>query len=287
MKVLITGYRGQLGTSLVNCAPADVEISAVDRETLDITQSDLVADFIAKQAPALIINAAAYTAVDRAESDRANAQAVNGDAVGALARIATERGVRLVHVSTDFVFGGGLSRPIQPDAPTDPLGVYGQTKLDGERQAQANAVDALILRTAWVYGPHGGNFVKTMLRLMGERDEVRVVADQIGAPTYAPDLAAAIWSLAAQGARGVMHYSDAGAASWYDFAVAIQEEALAIGLLKHAASIVPIRTEDFPTAAARPHYSLLDSSATWAALGGMAPHWRSNLRKMLGVLKNG
>lgn len=287
MKVLITGYRGQLGTSLVNCAPADVEISAVDRETLDITQSDRVADFIAKQAPALIINAAAYTAVDRAESDRANAQAVNGDAVGALARIGTEQGARLVHVSTDFVFGGGLSRPIQPDAPTDPLGVYGQTKLDGERQAQANAVDALILRTAWVYGPHGGNFVKTMLRLMGERDEVRVVADQIGAPTYAPDLAAAIWSLAAQGARGVMHYSDAGAASWYDFAVAIQEEALAIGLLKHAASIVPIRTEDFPTAAARPHYSLLDSSATWAALGGMAPHWRSNLRKMLGVLKNG
>lgn len=287
MKVLITGRLGQLGSALVDSAPADAEVIAVDRAQLDITRTEDVAAFVAMHAPDVILNAAAYTAVDRAESEREIAQAVNGDAAGALARIAAGNGARLVHVSTDFVFGTGLSRPIPPDAPTAPLSAYGQTKLDGERQVQDHAADALIVRTAWVYGPHGANFIKTMLRLMGERDEVRVVADQIGAPTYAPDLARALWILAAQGAHGLMHYSDSGVASWYDFAVAIQEEAVAIGLLDRAVRIVPIRTEDYPTPAVRPNYSLLDSRATWDVLGAPAPHWRANLRKMLGDIRNG
>lgn len=287
MKVLITGHRGQLGDALLKCAPADAEITAIDRDELDLTQPDAVTAFVDDCAPDLILNAAAYTAVDRAETDQAAAQAVNGDAVGTLASLASKRGAKLIHISTDFVFGDGASRPIPPDAPTNPLGVYGATKLDGEHRAIANAPDALVIRTAWVYAPHGGNFVKTMLRLMGERPEIRVVADQIGAPTYAPGLAAAMWTLADAGAQGIMHYSDAGAASWYDFAVAIQEEALAIGLLDRAATIVPIRTEDYPTPARRPAYSLLDSSATWAALERPAPHWRTNLRTMLQELLHG
>lgn len=287
MKVLVTGHLGQLGDSLLKCAPAGAAITAVDRDDLDLTQPELVTAFVTDLAPDLILNAAAYTAVDRAETDQAAAQAVNGDAVGTLAGLAHALGAKLVHISTDFVFGDGASRPIPPDAPTNPLGVYGATKLDGERQALANAPDALVIRTAWVYGPHGANFVKTMLRLMAERPEVRVVADQIGAPTYAPGLARAMWTLADGGHTGVMHYSDAGAASWYDFAVAIQEEALAIGMLDRAATITPIRTEDYPTPARRPSYSLLDSGATWAALGAPTPHWRTNLRAMLQELNNG
>lgn len=286
MRVLITGHLGQLGNALIGCAPADASITAIDREQLDLTQPDAVATLVNDCAPDLILNAAAYTAVDRAETEQAVAQAVNGDAVGTLARLAAERGAKLVHVSTDFVFGDGASRPIPPDAPTNPLSVYGATKLDGERQALAAAPETLIIRTAWVYAAHGGNFVKTMLRLMRERPEVRVVADQIGAPTYAPGLASAMWQLAG-GQSGIMHYSDAGTASWYDFAVAIQEEALAIGLLDNAATIIPIKTEDYPTPARRPAYSLLDSGATWAALGGPPPHWRTNLRTMLQELRLG
>ena len=157
-----------------------------------------------------------------------------------------------------------------------------RSKLAGE---QAAGDDALIVRTAWVYAPDGGNFVRTMLRLMGERPEVRVVADQIGTPTYAPALADAIWRLIAADARGMHHYTDSGAASWYDFAVAIQEEALAAGLLSQQATILPIATSDYPTPARRPSYSVLDKSATFAAIGGPAPHWRSNLRSMIAAIK--
>lgn len=286
MKVLITGCRGQLGNALVKSAPATAEIVAVGREELDLTQSDCVAAFFATHKPSVVINAAAYTAVDQAESDQERAHALNSDAVGVLAKLAAHYDARLVHVSTDFVFGPGASRPIPPQAPTNPLSVYGKTKLEGERQAQNNSADALIVRTAWVYARHGHNFVKTMIRLMNERNEVRVVADQIGAPTFALGLASALWTLLEKRASGIMHYSDAGAASWYDFAVAIQEESLVIGLLDRPAVIIPVRTEDYPTPAARPSYSLLDNSETWAMLGGPAPHWRTNLRKMLMELKN-
>lgn len=287
MKVLVTGTGGQLGRALMQSAPPGIEAIGTDRGTLDLAEPAKVETAVARLAPDVIVNAAAYTAVDKAENDAEAAQAVNGDSVGSLARAARQAGARFIHVSTDFVFGNGASRPILPEAPTDPLGVYGRTKLDGEIQARAFAPDCLIVRTAWVYADSGNNFVKTMLRLMAERPEVRVVADQIGAPTYAPGLAAALWSFLKSGAVGTYHYSDAGAASWYDFAVAIQEEALALGLLQRAVPIVPIRTEDYPTPAIRPSYSLLDSTATRAALGIPATHWRSNLRTMLGNLRNG
>lgn len=281
MKVLIVGGKGQLGRGLAATAPADADIVSHDIDTLDIADADALRAYVEEVQPDLLLNAAAYTAVDKAESEEAVALAVNGTAVGALASAARDIGARLVHVSTDFVFDGTSGVPYAPDAIPKPVSAYGRTKLAGE---QAAGPDALIVRTAWVYAPDGGNFVRTMLRLMAERPEVRVVADQIGTPTYAPGLAKALWTMGINGVTGIHHYTDSGAASWYDFAVAIQEEALAIGLLEKGVPVIPINTADFPTPARRPHYSVLDKSSTIAALGAPAPHWRANLRVMLGEI---
>jgi dTDP-4-dehydrorhamnose reductase len=278
MKALIVGGNGQLGRALAATAPAGTELISHDADTLDITDRAAVLAMVDQVGPALILNAAAYTAVDKAEQEEELAHAVNATAVGILADAARTSGARLVHVSTDFVFDGAAGIPYAPSAATNPLSAYGRTKLAGEVAA---GPDALIVRTAWVYAPTGGNFVRTMLRVMAERPEVRVVADQIGTPTYAPGLASALWTMAGQGVSGIHHYTDAGAASWYDFAVAVQEEALAIGLLDHAVPVVPIATADYPTPARRPHFSVLDKTSTFECLGGAAPHWRSNLRIML------
>jgi dTDP-4-dehydrorhamnose reductase len=282
MKVLITGANGQVGRALQATAPAGAQLILTDVGELDICDAEAVERFVADAAPALIVNSAAYTAVDKAEGDASLAQAINADAVGHLAAAAAENGARLVHISTDFVFDGTQGWPYRPDDTPNPLSVYGATKLAGERIA---GPDALIIRTSWVYAAVGGNFVHTMLRVMRERDEVRVVADQIGSPTFATGIADAIWRLARQGAQGIYHFTDSGAASWYDFAVAIQEEALALGLFERQAKVTPIATSDYPTPARRPSYSVLDKGATIAALGGPAPHWRVNLRTMLQEVK--
>jgi dTDP-4-dehydrorhamnose reductase len=282
MKILIVGGNGQLGKGLSRTAPAEASIVSHDIDTLDITDAGAIAAVVSEIQPDIVFNAAAYTAVDKAESEEEAALAVNATAVGYLADAARRIDARFVHVSTDFVFDGRSGVPYTPDAPTAPIGAYGRTKLAGE---EAAGDDALIVRTAWVYAPNGGNFVRTMLRLMAERPEVRVVADQIGTPTYAPGLAAALWTMAAKGTKGVYHYTDAGACSWYDFAVAIQEEALAAGLLDKAVPVIPINASEYPTPAQRPHYSVLDKTSTFAVLGGPTPHWRENLRKMMAEIK--
>ncbi len=284
IRVLIAGSAGQLGRALAATAPAGVTLIAPPEAAFDILSDAMVTDVVAAEQPDLIINAAAYTAVDKAEAERDIAEAVNATAAGRLARAAARAGAGFVHVSTDFIFDGAASRPYPPSATPAPLGVYGETKLNGERAVEAAHMAPIIVRTAWVYAAVGNNFVKTMLRLMAERDEVRVVADQIGTPTHAAGLARAIWALHAAGASGTFHWTDAGAASWYDFAVAIQEEALAVGLLEQQAKVLPIRTEDYPTPAARPSYSVLDKSATWA-ITGIAAHWRTELRTCLAAMK--
>lgn len=285
MKVLIVGGKGQLGRALAATAPADAVIVSHDIDTLDITDAAAMRACVLEVRPDILFNAAAYTAVDKAESEEEAALVVNGNAVGTLADAARETGARFVHVSTDFVFDGTHGIPYAPDAVPNPVSAYGRTKLAGE---QAAGRDALIVRTAWVYAPAGGNFVRTMLRVMAERPEVRVVADQIGTPTYALGLAQALWTMATRGVTGIHHYTDSGTASWYDFAVAIQEEALAIGLLTKAVPVIPITTAEYPTPARRPHYSVLDKTSTIAVLGGPAPHWRTNLRAMLHeVARNG
>lgn len=284
MKVLLTGANGQLGRALKASAPADVELVALTRDRLDLADSAAIAAVVAHHAPALVINAAAYTKVDKAESERDAAMAINAVAPGLLATAAQRAGARFIHVSTDFVFAGDSATAYQPDSPAAPLGVYGESKWQGEQAVRAAHATALIVRTAWVYDAAGANFVRTMLRLMRERDEVRVVADQIGTPTHAAALARALWTLDAKRATNTLHWTDAGVASWYDFADAIHEEALALGLLNRRIPVVPIATSDYPTPARRPAMSVLDKRATWA-ITGVARHWRQELRAALQQLQ--
>lgn len=280
MKVLIVGANGQVGRCLQATAPVQARLVCRDSEGLDIRDRVAVAALVAEERPDIVFNAAAYTAVDKAEGEEALALAVNGYGVAHLTEAVCRTGARLIHISTDFVFDGASGTPYAPEAPTCPLCAYGRTKLVGEGYA-LTLDTTLVVRTAWVYGPEGGNFVRTMLRLMAALPEVRVVADQIGTPTYAPGLARALWDLALGGCHGLYHYTDSGVASWYDFAVAIREEALASGVLTWAAPVRPVSTSVFPTPARRPSFSVLDKEATWVALGGPAPHWRENLRLMM------
>lgn len=280
--VLVTGADGQLGRELQQTAPPGVALTAWSRRDLDIADPHAVETRLAELAPRWVINAAAYTAVDRAEEEAPLAHAVNGEGPGHLASSCARLGAQLLHVSTDFVFDGSSGTPYPPDAPTAPLGAYGRSKLAGEQAVQAVLPDALILRTGWVYSRFGGNFVRTMLRLMAERDELSVVDDQVGTPTWARGLAGAIWVAVADAVPGgAYHWSDAGVCSWYDFAVAIAEDGQALGLLPHPVTVHPIPARDYPTPARRPAYSVLDKTGTWSAFGLTPVHWRSQLRHML------
>jgi dTDP-4-dehydrorhamnose reductase len=282
VRVLVLGGGGQVATAVVGAAPAQHEVVAKTRAQLDIGDELAVKRALSETGAEWIVNAAAYTAVDLAEDQPAQAIAVNDTAVGVLAAAASEAGCRLLHLSTDFVFDGKSNRAYLPADQTNPLSVYGMSKLGGERQVLNGAGAGIVLRTAWVYAAAGRNFVLTMLRLMREKEQVSVVCDQIGTPTWAAGIAAAIWGLIEAGApRGVYHWTDLGVASWYDFAVAIQDEALARGLLSRAVPITPIPSAAYPTRARRPAFSVLDTGSTRALIKVPARHWRHNLRTML------
>lgn len=283
MKVLITGAKGQLGWELQRTAPQYLNVVACARQDMDICDAQSVQGIIDDVHPKIIINAAAYTAVDQAEQDSDTAYAVNRDGVAHLAQSAASCGARFIHVSTDYVFDGKQDRPYRPDDRPNPQSVYGASKLAGEGAViEALSPDQmLIIRSSWVYSAHGQNFVKTMLRLMQERDQLSVVVDQIGSPTWAGGLAEAIWRAVSCELTGIHHWTDAGVASWYDFAVAIQEEAIKIGLLKKAINIRPIMTWQYPLPARRPGYCLLDKTSTWRALNMCSANWRVSLRRML------
>jgi dTDP-4-dehydrorhamnose reductase len=278
MRVLITGANGQLGGALERLAPAWADINAIDVDDCDLNDVPMLRARLVVEAPELIINAAAYTAVDKAESDENLARAINADAVAAMVEAMADTGGKLVHVSTDFVFDGEASAPYAPSAARNPLSAYGRTKAEGEDHLRP---EDLLVRTAWVYEAGGANFVRTMIRLMNERDELAVVADQTGAPTWATGLARTIWSLVEKGATGTYHHCDDGAATWHEFAVAIAEEAHALGLITRIPTIRAITSAEYPTLARRPAYSLLDCSATRAFLGDAPMPWRDNLRLML------
>jgi dTDP-4-dehydrorhamnose reductase len=282
LKALITGAGGQVGSELQVTAPVGWEIVACDARDLDVACPDAVTEVLERERPTVILHAAAYTEVDAAEDDPQRAEAVNSTGAGLLGEASRRIGARLIHLSTDYVFDGAQGQPYGPNDRPNPLGVYGRTKLGGERAVTETTAGAgLILRTSWVYSAHGRNFVLAMLRAMREREEVGVVSDQVGAPTWARSFAEAIWRAAGVELRGIHHWSDAGVASRYDFAVAIQEEALALGLLDRVVPVRPLRTADHPTRARRPPYSVLDVSATRPALQLPAVHWRVNLRTML------
>jgi dTDP-4-dehydrorhamnose reductase len=285
-KIVIVGAGGQLGRELARSAPEGVACLPLQRGELDIGDRQAVDGRLRQLAPAQVINAAAYTAVDRAESEPGLAWRINAEGAGYLAQACAEIGARLLHVSTDFVFDGEASHPYRPDAPTAPLGEYGRSKLAGEEAVLQALPGALVMRTAWVYSAFGGNFVKTMLRLMGEREELAVVDDQVGTPTWARGLAQALWAAAGRPQLGgIYHWTDAGVCSWYDFAVAISEEAQTTGLLQRPVTVRPIPASDYPTPARRPAYSVLDKRASWRDLGEAGSHWRQQLRAMLADLK--
>jgi dTDP-4-dehydrorhamnose reductase len=283
MKVLITGAGGQVGRMLLETKSANVEAIACTHADLDIGGGDAVRDCIGRHRPSVIINAAAYTAVDKAESEAALAQRINAQGPGHLAAAAKTHGAHLIHISTDFVFDGAASTPYRPESATNPLGVYGRTKREGELAVlDALPERSVVVRTAWVYAAAGANFVRTMLRVMRANGVARVVADQVGTPTAARSLAEVLWRIAGNAEiHGIHHWTDAGVASWYDFAVAIAEEGTQLGLLPPDVAVTAIATADYPTPARRPSYSVLDKRSL-APFGLIPIHWRKRLR---GVLK--
>lgn len=285
--VLIVGSRGQLGEELLKSIPAELRVEAVDFDELDICDGEAVKTFIAARHPGLLINAAAYTAVDKAESEPDKAFAVNAGGLSNLAAAMAAHGGRLIHISTDYVFDGRNCRPYLPEDTCDPQSVYGRSKFAGETELQRIMPGRhVIIRTAWLYSSHHHNFMRTMLKLMAERERLTVVCDQLGTPTAATGLARTVWGFAAkEAACGLYHWTDAGCASWYDFAVAIREEAIGRGLLSPScAEVVPVPGSAYPTPARRPHYSVLDKSSSYQELGLAPVHWRVMLRGVLDEL---
>lgn len=299
MKVLLTGAAGQLGQALRQQAPAGIDLIATSRGggeglvALDLADAEACRAAVLELKPDWVLNGGAYTAVDKAESEAELALAVNGGAPRAFAEALLQTGGRLLQVSTDFVFNGQQGSPYRPEQARDPLGAYGRTKAAGEEAVEAvlgGSGRGVILRTSWVMGPVGKNFALTMLRLHRERgasgQALGVVEDQVGCPTSTHTLAAACWRVIAAtdttaGLPAVLHWSDAGAASWYDVAVAVGELGQELGLLQQPAPVNPLTTAEYPLPAQRPSYSLLDCSSTRQALDLPAVHWQQALRQLL------
>jgi len=286
MKVLITGKGGQLAWELEQLAPRTFDVTCVGRSELDIGNEQAVSNYIDRHQPDLVINAAAYTAVDQAERDCELAYKVNELGVKYLAQSCKKVNARILHVSTDFVFDGQSPLPYQTDSKVNPVNVYGASKLAGEVLLQAILPSSsVIVRTAWVYSIHGNNFVKNMLRLMQEKSQLGIVSDQIGTPTWAKGLAWWLWTIADNAeVTGIYHWTDAGVASWYDFSIAIQELGIEKGLLKKSIPISPILTSAYPTPAKRPDFSVLDKESAEAVSGLKTIHWRRQLSEMMDSL---
>lgn len=274
-KIVVSGANGQLGMEFRELAPSFpfLEFIFLTREELPVQDEQAVRQLFQQSQPSYFINCAAYTAVDKAESEEQLAFEVNAKAPQMLATVAAEFFTRFIHISTDYVFDGTAQRPYKEDDPTNPQSVYGFSKLEGERLTLQANPDALIIRTAWVYSEFGKNFVKTMLRLMKEKESINVVNDQVGSPTYAADLAMAILQIITSGewVPGIYHYSNSGVISWYDFAVAIRD------ITGSHCQVNPILSSQYPTPAKRPAYSVLDTSRIRAQYGIDIPEWRTSL----------
>lgn len=300
MKVLLTGAAGQLGRALIDKMPPGVELLASSRHggdglvALDLADLKACQQIVVEHRPDWVLNAGAYTAVDKAEAEPGLAHAVNGSAPRAFAEAIQTHGGRLLQLSTDFVFNGEQGSPYRVDQSRDPLGVYGASKASGEEAVEellGASGQGVVLRTSWVMGPVGKNFALTMLRLHREREQLGVVADQVGCPSSTLNLAMACWTVITSSREGmelppVLHWCDGGVASWYDVSVAVGELALDLGLLEHAATVNPISSADYPTPATRPGYSLLDCQASRQVLQLEAQHWRSALRDVLKSIPN-
>lgn len=292
MNILVTGANGQLGLEIRGVAAgsrnryifSDVtSFPGVETLHLDITNPDAVRIVCESERVDVIVNCAAYTNVDKAEDEPAMAELLNGTAVGNLAAVAAERGATLIHISTDYVFQGDRTLPCREDWPTFPLGVYGSTKLSGEKAIEKSGCRCILFRTAWLYSPFGKNFVKTMRQLTAERDSLKVVFDQVGTPTYARDLAELIVKIVDDDLlnhNGIYHYSNEGSISWFDFAQAICE------LSGNTCDIQPCHTEEFPSKARRPRFSVLDKTKVKETFGIRVPYWRNSLLDCIHRIEN-
>ena len=282
MRILVTGANGQLGNCLRKTFSNDKDLEVVytDVQDLDITDREEVDHFIRENNFDFIVNCAAYTAVDRAETDDLKAAAINTVAVGNIAQAAAKHRVKVIHISTDYVFNGENYRPYEENDEPYPRSIYGRTKLEGEGILTSFCQDALIIRTAWLYSEFGGNFVKTMLRMASENKSINVVADQIGSPTYAGDLADAIHHILRHNKwlPGIYHFTNEGVASWFDFSKAIFE------LAGKNVEVNPIPTSQYPTPAKRPLYSVLSKMKIKNTYGVKIPYWRDSLKKCLSLL---
>ena len=282
--ILLIGCNGQLGAQLQKTLQAYSNLKAVARPIVEMSQPETLRELIQENQPEIIINAAAYTAVDKAESEPELANTINALAPKVIAQEAEKLKAFFIHISTDYVFDGKNSRPYRENDSTNPLNIYGETKLAGEQAILSNCSKYFILRTAWVYGNLGkSNFVKTMLRLGAQKLELKVVADQIGSPTWTRDIAQTIAALIPDTSRiiGTYHYTNSGIASWYDFAVAIFEEAKQLGFPLKIDRVIPITTSEYPTPATRPSYSVLNCAKISSLMESHPPHWRQSLREML------
>lgn len=281
----MTGAAGQLGNELHNVLEQKMPgvTMYTDIKDLDLTDSEAVKKFIIDNEISHVVNCAAYTAVDKAEQEPALCAKINTDAVKNIAEVAADYGVKVIHVSTDYVFDGTAHAPYKESDKVNPISTYGTTKRKGEMVLLSMSPDAVIIRTAWLYSPYGNNFVKTMIRLGSERPELGVVCDQIGTPTYALDLAEAIYTIltARQWVPGIYHFSDEGVCSWYDFTKAIHR----IAGIK-SCNVKPIATDDYPTLAARPPYSVLDKTRIKKTYGITIPHWEESLVDCINRLQN-
>lgn len=291
MKILLTGGNGQLGSCFQDVVRNDnVELIVTDAQELDITDLETVLAFVDKVKPDFVVNAAAYTAVDKAETEIELATAVNEHGPANLAQACQQLHIPIIHVSTDYVFDGSATAPYTPDMPTNPQSVYGKTKLAGELKVVDACEKHVIIRTAWVFSEYGNNFVKTMLRLAQTRDELGVVADQYGCPTYAGDLAQAIYTICQQIQQGhqhwgVYHYCGDIATSWHGFAMAIFDEGFKQGIITKKPKVNAIRTEDYPVPAPRPSYSVMDSQLLCQAWFVAGAKWRMALNHVILAMK--
>lgn len=285
MKILVTGANGQLGRELRNVLESEIPGQSIytDVAELDLTDSKAVDLFFKQNEISHVVNCAAYTAVDRAEEEKLECASININAVKNLAIAADSVGAKIIHISTDYVFDGTAHRPYKESDKVNPISEYGTTKRKGETALLALAPESIIIRTSWLYSPYGNNFVKTMMRLGAEHSEIKVVCDQIGSPTYALDLAKAIYRvlLSHQWVEGIFHYSNEGVCSWYDFAKAIHRVAGIKGC-----NVCPIPTEEYPTAASRPFFSVLDKSRIKATYGADVPYWEDSLINCINRIKN-
>lgn len=283
MNILVTGGNGQLGTSMHNAAAGSSNnYIFTDVHDLDITDADAIEAFVDKENIDVIVNCAAYTNVEKAEDDVDFCEVLNSEAVGNLAKAMAKRGGKLVHISTDYVFGGNTGNtPRGEDQPANPTGVYGLTKLHGEQEIEKSGVKHVILRTAWLYSEYGNNFLKTMMKLTSEKPALKVVFDQIGTPTYAGDLAEAIVDIIdndkIEGNEGIYHFSNEGVCSWYDFTKRIAEE---IGTAE-SCDIQPCHSDEFPSKVVRPSYSVLDKTKYKDTFGKKVPYWTDSLKKCI------